>query len=183
MGRRSTLPGRAWLRQRGLRRLLAWRFGWLAQREQPGFRRSIRLGWKCAHLTSRWIPRSGRSRCCSYDTCRWTVLDVVLSDDCGLNLEAIIDRAIGRATRGLSRQSRNVPLAEGQERAIPQMGIVLHHVQPSRLPFGAKTGGVDGTSTRCRNRSPARRECRRCSAIQSGKGDISTLPRHRDTGA
>ena len=92
--------------------------------------------------------------------------------------------AATKAKNGLLRQSRNVPFeqsrnvpsAEGRVRAIPTIGIVLHHVQPSRLPFGAKAGGLDGASTRCTKCRPPRREWRRCSAIQSGRRDISTLP-------
>jgi hypothetical protein len=64
---------------------------------------------------------------------------------------------IGHANRRVSRQSRNVlfssqgPFAPHMpaKAAIPSSAIVLHRGQPSRLPSGAKAGGLDSARPRC----------------------------------
>ena len=68
-----------------------------------------------------------------------------------------LDKNATKARSIVSRQSRNVlfwlkftlqPLRVSGP-AIPSIKIVLHRGQPSRLPSGAKAGGLDGTRPRC----------------------------------
>ena len=66
-------------------------------------------------------------------------------------------------SRAVSQQRRNVRRAKQQVHAMPSSGIVLHRVQPPRLPFVAKAGGLDGSRTRCQQNSPHIREWSVCS--------------------
>ena len=97
------------------------------------------------------------------------LLDYPNLHKCPMTREVLFKLLFRQSENVLFEQSRNVPSVVRQARAIPSSGIVLHRVQPSRLPFGARAGGLDGTSPRCDNRSPHRREWRRWSALQSGK--------------
>ena len=53
----------------------------------------------------------------------------------------------------LSMPSRNVLSAFRGQPAVP---LVLHRGQPSRLPFGALVGGLDGARRRCGGRTVIR---------------------------